>query len=416
VRSDLIAPLVALLCYVLLHWSGIGLDPDSWAAWQAAVSILDGKGYTYFSGNPIHSWPPLYALYLAAWIAVLGPSALTLMISNAALVVLQAGLWMHFARTITSESGRPVSNGAAIVLSVYVGLFVALNEQSVFAHNLVYTILPVFLIVVWRIVSPPSWQPSLRGILCLLALATVLMLSHVSSLAFLAAAAAVIALTKRLSIAALLTGAGLVVVPTAIWLAVQATLDQGGSHHIGFGAGRFGPLFYAAQLFDGPGSLLVPARFGAQFIAIGLVWLAALAVARHPNTGGLRFGIAFVAFAAVTLYAIYNLSWIFSTLSGRLVLFVPLILVCLTYLAAFPVRPRAATAALGVLIIASTYWTASWSARQFTADLPGLGFPDYFVPSAAYISRDYRVGPPVPGPRGLLIPPSPFEEQRGLRN
>ena len=411
-----IAPLIALASYVVLHWSGISLDPDSWAAWQAAVSILDGKGYSYFSGNPIHSWPPLYAVYLAAWIGLLGPSALTLMISNAVLVVLQAGLWMHFARAITYESGRPVANGAMIILSIYVGLFVALNEQSVFAHNLVYTILPVFLIVVWRIVSAPSWRPSLPEMLGLLALATALMLTHISSLAFLAAAAAVIALAKRLSIAALLTGAVLVVVPTALWLAVQVALDQGGSHHIGFGAGRFGPLFYAAQLFDGPGSLLVPAKFGAQFIAMGLVWLAALAVARHPNTSGLRFGIAFVAFAALTLYAIYNLSWIFSTLSGRLVLFVPLILVCLTYLAAFPVWPRAATAALGVLIIASIYWTASWSARQFTADLPALGFPDHFVPSAAYISRDYRAGPPVPGQRGLLIPPSPFEEPRGLRN
>ena len=262
-----------------------------------------------------------------------------------------------------------------IILSIYVGLFVALNEQSVFAHNLVYTILPVFLIAVWRMVSSPSWRPRLREMLCLLALATVLMLTHISSLAFLAAAAAVIALAKRLSIAALLIGAVLVVVPTAIWLAVQAALDQGGSHHIGFGAGRFGPLFYAAQLFDGPGSLLVPAKFGAQFIAMGLVWLAALAMARHPNTGGLRFGIAFVVFAALTLYAIYNLSWIFSTLSGRLVLFVPLILVCLTYLAAVPVWPRAATAALGVLIIASIYWTASWTRASSPAIWRHWAFP-----------------------------------------
>ena len=136
----------------------------------------------------------------------------------------------------------------------------------------------------------------------------------------------------------------------------------------------------------------------------------------NPKTSGLRFGIAFAAFAVLTLFAIYNLSWIFSTLSGRLVLFVPLILVCLTYLAAFPAWPRLATAALGVLIVASIYWTASWSARQFTADLAALGFPENFVPPAAYLSRDYRAGPPVPGPRGLLIAPSPFEEPRGLRN
>jgi hypothetical protein len=415
-RIGAIAPSVALACYVLLHWSGMALDPDSWAAWQGAISIVAGKGYTYFSGNAIHSWPPLYAFYLAAWIGVLGPAAWTLMISNAVLVLLQAILWMHFARTITRESGIAISSSAALVLSVYVGLFVAVNEQSVFAHNLVYTILPVFLVVVWRIVSVPSWQPSLSSMLGLLALATAMMLTHVSSLAFLAAAAAVIALARRLSISALLVGASLVVLPTAIWLAVQAALDQGGSHYVGFGAGRFSPLFYAVQLLDGPGSLLVPAKLGAQFVAMVLVWLAALAVARHPNTSGLRFGIAITFFAALALFAIYNLSWLFSTLSGRLVLFVPLILVCLTYLAAFPAWPRLATAALGVLIVASAYWTASWGARQLTADLAALGFPEHFVPPGAYISHDYRAGPPVPGPRGLLIPPSPFEEPRGLRN
>ena len=102
-RISAVAPSVALASYVLLHWSGMALDPDSWAAWQGAVSIVAGKGYTYFSGNAIHSWPPLYAFYLAAWIGVLGPAAWTLMISNVVLVVLQAVLWMHFARTITRK-------------------------------------------------------------------------------------------------------------------------------------------------------------------------------------------------------------------------------------------------------------------------------------------------------------------------
>ena len=119
----------------------------------------------------------------------------------------------------------------------------------------------------------------------------------------------------------------------------------------------------------------MPAKLGAQFVAMVLVWLAALAVARQPNTSGLRFGIAIAAFAALALFAIYNLSWLFSTLSGRLVLFVPLILFARTYLAAFPARPRLATAALGVLIVASADWTASWGARQLTADLAALGFP-----------------------------------------
>ena len=111
-KTDLIAPLAALLAYVPLHWSGIALDPDSWAAWQGAVSIVAGKGYTYFSGNPIHSWPPLYSLYLAGWIAAIGPTALTLMIANAVLVVLQAVLWQGLWRTLTRDLGIGRRNAA----------------------------------------------------------------------------------------------------------------------------------------------------------------------------------------------------------------------------------------------------------------------------------------------------------------
>ena len=412
----LIAPLVALLCYVPLHWAGIGLDSDSWAAWQAAISILDGKGYSYFSGNPIHSWPPVYALYLAAWIKVLGPSAMTLMICNALLIAVQAVLWMHLARTVTIESGRRVSTGADIVLSVYVGMYLALYEQSAYAHYLVYTILPVFLLLVWRIVSRPEQPLTPRVMLVPVLLGIVLMLTHISSLAFLAAAAGVIALARRLSLRSLVAGAVLVVVPAVAWLIVQTLLDQGGSHHVGFGAGRFSPLFYARQLLDGPGSMMVPAKFGAQFVAPLLLWVAALAVARQRDTAGVRFAIGFVALSLAGLYVIYNMSWIYSTLAGRLVLFAPLILVSMTYLPAAAIRPRAANAAIAILIVALCYWTASWSLRQFTSSLEALEFPNNFVPSNAYLSRDYRSGPPVPGPRGLLIPPLDFEEPRGLRN
>ena len=78
-----------------MRWSSIGLDPDSSAAWQGAVWIVAGKGYASSSGNAIHSWPPLYSLYLALWIAVIGPTAWTLLISNAVLVLLQSVLWVR---------------------------------------------------------------------------------------------------------------------------------------------------------------------------------------------------------------------------------------------------------------------------------------------------------------------------------
>ena len=110
-----------------------------------------------------------------------------------------------------------------------------------------------------------------------------------------------------------------------------------------------------------------------------------------------------------------TLSWVIPSMVGRFVLFVPLILVPLAYLTAVPRWPRAANAALGLAVAASLYWTASWSYRQFTLDLAGLGYPSDFMPFRAYMTRDYRSGPDVETPRGLLVPPHATDEVKGHR-
>jgi hypothetical protein len=414
-KTGLIASAVALPAYVLLHWSGIGLDPDSWAAWQGAVSIVAGKGYTYFSGNPIHSWPPLYSLYLAAWIAAIGPTALTLMIANAALVVLQAAAWQRLWRTLARDSGLAVGTPLAILLAVFIGLFLAVHEQSVFSHNLVLAFLPVFLLLAWRLVSP---QPRPIGVVngaALVTLASAMLLTHTSAIAFLVAGAAVLAIRRRGTRDSLLLGFLLGAVPVVLWLAVRHALDQGDSHYIGLGAGRYGVLAYAIQLLDGPGSLLVPAKLGAQFVAIVLLWAAALALAAAPTASGLRFGLLIAAISLAVLFVLFNLTWIFASMAGRFVLFVPLILVPLACATAWPHRPRVATLAAALAIVPQAYWLGSWGTRQLTQSLAELSFPAQFVPANAYISRDYADGPPVSTGRRLLVAPDPAIEEPRLR-
>lgn len=412
---DAVAPAVALVSYVLLHWSGIGLDPDSWAAWQGAISIVAGKGYTYFSGNAIHSWPPLYSLYLALWIAVIGPTAWTLLISNAVLVLVQTVLWVKFARTVVTESGGRLPAVPSLVISVFVGLFIALYEQSAFSHNLVYTILPIFLVSIWRFVSPNRQEIGLGNSAFAIALATGVLLTHTSSIAYIAAGSLLIVLNRRLARDSLVLAALLVGVPMLIWLVVRTVLDQGGSHHIGLGAGRFSFPSYVVQLLENPGSLLLPAKAGAAFVASLLMWGFALAMVRRPGTDGLRFGLSIAAVSSLVLFALFNLTWIFASLAGRFVLFIPLILVPLIYATAWPVLPRAATVLMALAMLPLLYWTTTWSIRQQTQDLVALGFPGDFVPPNAYISRDYRTGPPVESKRGLLIAPSADEEIRGRR-
>jgi hypothetical protein len=71
------------------------LTHDDWAYWQGAVSMAEGKGFKYFSGNPIIAWPPLYFLYLAVSTKIVGPYGLTLISANALLIALQAFAWFQ---------------------------------------------------------------------------------------------------------------------------------------------------------------------------------------------------------------------------------------------------------------------------------------------------------------------------------
>jgi hypothetical protein len=412
--KDAIAPAIALAAYVLLHWKGMALDPDSWAAWQAAISLLSGKGYTYFSGNPIHSWPPLYAIYLVPWIAILGPGIPSLLVSNAVLVVVQSVLWVSFARAVARESGLTLSARQSVALAVFTGLFVAVNEQSVFAHNLVYTFLPVFLLGIWRLVSPERRAITAGNAAILIALASCLLLTHTSTVAFVGAAAATLVLfrwERRMWFLAV----PLVVLPLAIWVAVHVALDQMGSQAIGWGLGRYPPLVYARQMLEGPGALLVPAKFGAPFVAILLLWGAALAMVGNAKASGLRFGMTVVAISQAVLFCLFNLSWLIPSIVGRFVLFVPLILVPLICATAAPKWPRLAVLGMALATLSSLYWTASWGTRQLTLGLAGLGYPSDFMPHRAYMSRDYRSGPDVETARGLLVPPHATDEVKGYR-
>ena len=66
--ASISAGAIALASFAVLHVRGIGLNPDSWAYWEGAVSLCAGRGYTYFSGARIVEWPPLCSVYLAGWL------------------------------------------------------------------------------------------------------------------------------------------------------------------------------------------------------------------------------------------------------------------------------------------------------------------------------------------------------------
>src|SRR5688572_32984772 len=90
-RLPALASLLSALGAVLLLRRGIVMGPDSWAYWEASVSLSERGSYAYFGGQRVTAFPPLFPVWLAAVQAVLGVSAGTLIVSQ--LVLAGAAAW-----------------------------------------------------------------------------------------------------------------------------------------------------------------------------------------------------------------------------------------------------------------------------------------------------------------------------------
>lgn len=321
-----VATLVAAALFVLLHWQGIALSGDGWALWQASVSLVDGHGYRTLSGEPIVSWPPLYSAYLALWNIPFGPTGAGLVAANGVLIVAQAWLWSRLTGRLIAESGPTLPPKVALVVGVFIGTFIAINQTVVLAHNLVYLLLPIYLQILWSFTRE---QRPMQDAATLAAVGTLLMLSHNSCIAFLAAAAVVMTIGPVSSSRArrFMLSTMAIAVPIILWAAVRHLLGQSGSHPLGWDVGEFGIGDYILQLLSGPGNLLVSGRYHAGLAGwIALCFVAGL-LAQRRHALALRFALIFVGAAGAMLLVLFNVTWIYDELSSpRLVLFAPLLL------------------------------------------------------------------------------------------
>jgi len=408
-RLAALAAAVALVAYAALHRTGTGMIADSWAYWEGAVSLATGHGYTYFSGNRIEAWPPLYSAYLALWVVVAGPHGWVLTVATGALVVVQAALWLRLLRTMGRDSGLEPGDAAWLLVAVFVGLFLAAHERYPFAQSLLYVILPLFLGATWRIVV----RDERRGAQAV-ALGLLLPLTHTTGLAFLGAGAALIGLGKLRSPRRLVLAVLVVAVPAAAWIGVRLALGQAGSHCVGWGVGRYGALDYAVQLFSGPGRTIVPDRLGSAIAAVAALWLAALVLAAGAAGKGLvRFATAYCALVAAAIYALFNLAWIYVPIGGRFVLFLPLLLVPAVGLALAARAPRLGAGLLALLLLPQLYWLGVWSLDQQRTPELFARQPTAFMPLDGYATRDHRSGPPLRQGNRVLVAPDPEAQTDG---
>ena len=280
---------IALLSFVVLHLKGIALNSDGWAYWQGAGSLLAGHGYTYFTDRPIVAWPPLYSIYLALWSSALGLTGWALIVANGTLVVLQTWLWCRVVLLIWSEDAGPPSPLASISVAIFVGGFVALNNQYALAGTLQYLFLPLLVLATWKIAHAGGAADATRWILVAIAVGSAAMLAHNSSIAFLLASAVLIVRNDVRDIPKLAAAAAIVGISLTVWGVVRYRMGLADSHAFGLGAGSSGPLETLHDLVQGVGTLIVAQRFGDTCSLVLAVVAVVVLTSRRPGTGGVGF-------------------------------------------------------------------------------------------------------------------------------
>jgi hypothetical protein len=326
---------------------------------------------------------------------------------------------MKMAMTIARDAGSEPTAGAFAPLSIWVGLVVALHQREVLAQNLVYCLLPVYVMFLWKLLYGNGTQREVRIVFLLTILGALLCLAHNAAIVFVVAASVMVGLNRPVRWRFLFFSIVMVTVPGMCALAVRISFGQPGSHHVGIGAGQHDGVTYMLQLFEGVGRVLAPEKFGASFVIAAIFFAVTffLLLRSREAVSGLRFATRLSLFSMVLLVFLFTSVWVTSPLSGRHVLFVVLIVGPFVYIEGVRIAPRVAKMSIVLALLPQVYWTGlgvlhletSWRSDPNLGGLP----TDWLVPSQAYLSRHYRSGPPVETGAGLLIAPISFEETRG---
>ncbi len=320
----LLAGGVTWLIYELQQRSGVELNADGWAYWQGAQSIADGLGYRYFSGDPIIAWPPLYSLYLAAWIKLFGSEAAVLTLANGILASLQAVLWTCIYCTLFPGDRE---RAGTLRAALYITLTIAAYERSILAHNLFYTILPAFILAIWNGMNCREQRRRYFAILSS-CLGIALVESHISGLAYVAAAALLFAVfsedrLRRRAAEAL----AILAAPLTAWIVSAAWLGQIGGHPIE--GGRFSFAQTLLLISDGIGFFVLPRSARSLGLIVSIVILAAMLIRSfEPRPRQTLFVLAF-CFVSLTLLAVaFSITWLNGFVSeSRHLLIVPLLVI-----------------------------------------------------------------------------------------
>jgi hypothetical protein len=389
-RKELLPPLagaLAALGAVLLLRRGLVMGPDSWAYWEASVSLRERGSYAYFGGQRVVAFPPLFAVWLAGVQAVLGVSARALILSQAALAGCAAWQWIHLYRELGGRERARIADVAA-VLAVAAAL--AVSAQTLLSESLWLALLPAALRAADR--------QGGRAALGLGLATTALLLCRNVTVAFLPALLAYAVLradaasrARRAAVAAAALAA-----PVALWLAVRRSLGQSSAH--ASGSGSAGLLTYLGQTAVGLAEALGPARLGigaALLTAVAAV-CGAVSLRRDATGSRVRALALFAVLALLGQAALFATTYVAEPIRGRFLVFAALVAAILTLAAAGAYGDRLGRAALA--IGASL---AAVGLLRFGVKLRLAGIEQPAIAWRTTVASSYWSGPPLP--RGALV-------------
>ncbi|MHB2169117.1 hypothetical protein [Alsobacter sp. R-9] len=383
--------------YAASSRTGVSFTEDVWAYWQGAISILDGQGYRYFSGNPITAWPPLYSAYLAIWSGVLGRSALSLAFAHGALIAVQAAGWCLLYRSLRPEA-RADRGWISGAIAVWLASYVALNQIYLLSHTIQLAILPYFLTALVSLVGSerPGWTAgglALSGAL--------LSLAHNSSVAHVGAAAlCILALARGPLTMRVAVSCGLVLAAGGTSLLTRVALGQGQTPP--FVGGRFGPLETVSQALGSIGGSLLAGRPG-KVVALVLLAYAMAVVARVTRLEDRAASLHCLA-ATAAIFLLFNVLWLNGSIAEtRHLLFVAAVLVPLAVVHLTEIRPVYGGLAAIALVLAAVAWQANTDVSSLGERIPLSAELDASLPPRAQVIRNGR----------LFVGPSLWEEPAG---
>ena len=323
--------LTAVAAYLVLS-KGLLLDPDSWAYWEGSVSILKGHGYTYFGGQRIMHFPPLFSLYLSAVQSIAGISGFSLKLAVVFLAGLSGFIWCGLLLLLTKGAFR--ARIPLIIGFLYIALFIPAYYTTLLSEMLFLPVFGFLLLLIFYIDQDKGHHISGQWIAAVCLTEAGMLLTRNAALAFLPGAALVIFLRvsapdlfRRFAIAGCTA-----IAPVLLWQAARIILQQSGSHPLAMHGSEtyFGCL---VQMTSGLADLFGSNRYHLGFFLLSASMLAVFfyfsaSADRISPASRNAFHLFIIALLSMAgLYALFNITLVGNKLNERFLWHVPLIMV-----------------------------------------------------------------------------------------